>query len=87
LFTLNGRMRFQVDLSEKNLQQFENQKLREIILGIENGQFCLTFAFAQTAGTVVDLRWPNYAVAIQDGVEAYPLRHCMPSEKLSLREA
>jgi hypothetical protein len=64
LFTLNGRMRFHLNLDAQSLNQFKSQKLREIILTSEQDDFCLTFAFAQLGAKVIDLQWPNYVVAI-----------------------
>jgi hypothetical protein len=64
LFTLNGRMRFHLNLDAQSLDQFKSQKLREIILTSEQDDFCLTFALAQLGAKVIDLQWPNYVVAI-----------------------
>jgi hypothetical protein len=73
LYSLNGRVRFQLNLNQEALEQFEKQKLREIILTQDELQFNLSFAFSESSGKVIDLQWPNYVVAMQDGTEAYPL--------------
>lgn len=51
MYTLDGRMRFQLDLSIENEQRFLTDKLREIVLSAEDGAFWLTFIFG---GTGVD---------------------------------
>ena len=86
LYSLNGRVRFQLNLNQETLDQFEKQKLREIILTQDELQFNLGFAFSESPSKVIDLQWPNYVVAIQDGIEAFPLNSSIVDE-LSERKA
>src|SRR6185369_17991036 len=46
MFTLDGRMRFQLDLSADNEHRFRNEKLREIVLSSKDESFLLSFYFA-----------------------------------------
>ncbi len=54
MFTLDGRMRFQIALSEADEQRFLTQKLREIVLAQSGAGFALTFHFADDATTSTD---------------------------------
>jgi hypothetical protein len=49
MFTLDGRMRFQVALSPAQEQAFHTRKLLEIVLARRGAQFELSFAFAAQA--------------------------------------
>lgn len=46
LFTLDGRMRFQVALGADQEQRFRTAKLREVVLNSEGERFTLSFSFA-----------------------------------------
>lgn len=46
MYTLDGRMRFQLDLSAENEQRFREEKLREIVLTGQGTNFQLSFCFA-----------------------------------------
>lgn len=61
MYTLDGRMRFQLDLSAENEQRFLTEKLREIVLSAEGGAFWLTFIFAgpDTGASDADLKSAN----------------------------
>lgn len=76
MFTLDGRMHFELGLSAQDEQRFREGKLREIVLSREADRFVLTFSFATgaqaddaapTAADVAD--WPEY-VLVQDPVDA-----------------
>ncbi|MBE0548836.1 MAG: hypothetical protein IH627_14565 [Rubrivivax sp.] len=66
LFTLDGRMRFQVDLSPDIERRFREDKLREIVLAQgPNGEWALTFDFApenEPDSPSTDPDWPQYLV-------------------------
>lgn len=47
MYTLDGRMRFQINLTPEDEQRFRNEKLREIVLTAKAAQFQLSFHFAQ----------------------------------------
>jgi hypothetical protein len=49
MFTLDGRMRFQIALSAADEERFRTQKLREIVLAQSGGVFALTFHFVDDA--------------------------------------
>jgi hypothetical protein len=66
LFTLEGRLRFGIKLSEADELTFRNQKLREIQLHCIGSTYCLTMAFgderiASNPGDDAN-PWPDYFV-------------------------
>lgn len=73
MFTLDGRMRFEIDVNEANERRFRNEKLREILLTRSGDAFTLTFIFGDTgapaAESTADL--PEYVV-IDDAHESTP---------------
>lgn len=46
MYTLDGRMKFQLDLKPEDVLRFEQQKLREIVLANTAQGYCLSFCFA-----------------------------------------
>jgi hypothetical protein len=79
MFTLDGRMRFNLALSPVDEQRFRTEKLREIVLTSTNAQFVLSFMFAQgddandgdaadPSGAKPEL--PEYVLVIEDAPAA-----------------
>lgn len=66
LFTLDGRMRFKVDLPPEIEQRFRNDKLREIVLSqLPDGRWALIFDFSpagESDAAAADADWPEYLV-------------------------
>lgn len=66
LFTLDGRMRFKVDLSPDTERRFRQDKLREIVLAqLPDGGWALTFDFTpaqELDQSATDADWPQYVV-------------------------
>lgn len=66
LFTLDGRMRFKVDLSPETEHRFRHGRLREIVLAQgADGAWALTFDFTpadEIEPAAVDANWPEYVV-------------------------
>jgi hypothetical protein len=66
LFTLDGRMRFNVDLSPETEHRFRHGRLREIVLAQgADGAWALTFDFTraeESEPAAVDAEWPEYVV-------------------------
>lgn len=66
LFTLDGRMRFKVDLSPETERRFRQDKLREIVLAqLPDGAWALTFDFTpahELDQSATDADWPQYVV-------------------------
>ena len=46
MYTLDGRMRFEVNLSTEDLERFKTLKLNEVILNLAGDLFTLNFSFA-----------------------------------------
>lgn len=69
LFTLDGRMRFELGLGEADEARFRTQRLREIVLSREAGRFWLSFTFAPTGDAAAGDdagQWPEYVVVAPD---------------------
>ncbi len=49
MFTLDGRLRFQLDLTDEQERRFREDKLREIVMTSQAGELALTFSFAGAA--------------------------------------
>ena len=54
LFTLDGRMRFELGLAEEDEARFRQEKLREISLEKRAGSYLLRFVLSAAAGTAKD---------------------------------
>jgi hypothetical protein len=69
LFTLDGRMRFKVDLSPETEQRFRHGRLREIVLAQgPDGGWALTFDFTPAepdGAAATDPDWPEYLVVTE----------------------
>lgn len=48
MYTLDGRMRFQLNLSDEDFHRFQTWKLHEVILSAMGEQFTLNFSFVDT---------------------------------------
>lgn len=75
MFTLDGRMHFELGLAPRDEQRFREDKLREIVLSREGERFVLTFAFGAAPEPALERRataeaqaeWPEY-VLVQEPV-------------------
>jgi hypothetical protein len=72
MFTLDGRMRFEINLSTEDLARFKTMKLNEIILKSVVDQFALSFSFEgdnthlkPSNSEFVDSQLPEYIVIDQ----------------------
>jgi hypothetical protein len=81
MFTLDGRMRFQLDLSPDQERRFREDKLREIVMTSAADELALTFSFAIADGADPTTRssadamtdeFPEYLVVIDDPVPVPP---------------
>lgn len=63
MYTLDGRMRFQINLTPQDELRFRNEKLREIVLGAQAGRFQLSFHFAQADDAAPEPDTPADATA------------------------
>ena len=66
LYTLDGRMRFDMEISEGNERRFAEEKLKEIQLRRDQQGFCLLFSFGEPAdqgGLSAEL--PEYVVLVE----------------------
>lgn len=85
MFTLDGRMRFQLDVSGDDERRFRDERLREIVLTSVQGRFMLSFYFASDASDIgaagtdeprtalADLpaeELPEYVLVLDDDVPA-----------------
>lgn len=80
MFTLDGRMRFQLNLGAGDEQRFRHDKLREIVLASKGSTFTLSFHFADADGAEEEAQpavaasadLPEYVVVTQDDPAAMP---------------
>lgn len=84
MYTLDGRMRFQINLEPGEEERFRNEKLREIVLAPKAGTFQLSFYFAQNAPDDADdapapesrtaspAELPEYIVVSSDAAPTMP---------------
>jgi hypothetical protein len=67
LFTMEGRLRFQLKLDEQFTQRFADLRLREVVLMNQGEQYSLQFSFLDEGEVEApDARdeWPEYLVAL-----------------------
>ena len=66
MYTLEGRLHFDVKLSEEDEYHFRNEKLREIVLSHDVHGFNLTFSFGQAEEPLLDsAELPEYIMVIE----------------------
>lgn len=78
LFSMEGRLRFQLILDEQFTQHFAHLRLREVVLVQKNGQYVLQFSFldeGETESKEGSDEWPEYLVALDPQLQvASPLQ-------------
>jgi hypothetical protein len=97
MYTLDGRMKFQLQLNESDLDRFQNSKLREIVLCRNADRYQLTFTFDQ-AGTLdegelstesapTQAEFPEYLLILpkEEGIPPGMVMHTMPPPQPSLQ--
>lgn len=70
MFTLDGRMHFELKLADEDLLRFKELKLMEVVLSLQEHFYVLSFSFSPKESTEVtlmvepaaDTAWPNYLV-------------------------
>ncbi|MEJ6021955.1 hypothetical protein [Ramlibacter sp. PS4R-6] len=73
MYTLDGRMRFQVALTPQDEERFRNEKVREIVLARPLGQgrsFELAFHFSQEGEVAAPIPAPSAALPVYLRVES-----------------
>ena len=67
MYTLEGRIRFRLSISPADEERFRQQKLREIVLSGQAGQYTLGFMFAQDdAAAAAAEALPEYVIVHDD---------------------
>ena len=93
MYTLDGRIRFELALSEEDEQRFRTDKLRELVLKSEADEFILIFSFADasaedTAPSPVlgDGDTPEYVIVLEETLPtlAPPAQQPLPQAHLNL---
>jgi len=75
MFTMDGRMRFDLNLGEEQQVSFKERKLQEIVLRSVGEQFTLSFSFSsgqalsEEGAAESESLWPEYVVIRQDEVD------------------
>jgi hypothetical protein len=78
MFTMDGRMRFELNLSEVDQARFNECKLQEIVLRSVGEQFTLSFSFSADKKTEseepleADSPWPQYVVVRAEEIGVNP---------------
>jgi hypothetical protein len=71
MYTLDGRMRFKINLAPQDEERFAKARLQEIVLRGAGQQFSLSFSFgdepALAATQAADAVWPQYVLLQQEG--------------------
>jgi hypothetical protein len=71
MFTLDGRIKFDIELAEGDLQHFQGSKLREIVLGRNSTDYFLTFQFGDAeAGAATGEDLPEYILVVESDAAA-----------------
>jgi len=66
MFTLDGRIKFDIGLGESDLQHFQGSKLREVVLGRSNTDYFLTFQFGDAdTGSSTGEDLPEYILVVE----------------------
>jgi hypothetical protein len=72
MFTMDGRMRFDLNLGEEQQVRFKERKLQEIVLRSVGDQFTLSFSFSSSQAQSEEVAaeggalWPEYVVIRHD---------------------
>lgn len=89
MFTLDGRMRFELQLGPSDEARFHHEKLLEVVLSGDGSAYLLSFRFGGSAETPVtqpDAELPQYLVIVpQDTAATAPLPapdHALPDHAL-----
>ncbi|MBS0347726.1 MAG: hypothetical protein JSR69_14855 [Proteobacteria bacterium] len=81
MYTLDGRMKFQLNLTDADVQRFKENKLREIVLTQTQEGYRLSFTFAdpqasdtESADSSLDDSGdlPEYVLVSEDGLPSHP---------------
>jgi|GEM_PF-226449 len=84
MYTLDGRMRFDLNLSEDDMMRFKTWKLHEVILSSQGERFTLNFSFIDAkgkvnvealetpAGEALGALLPEYVLIDEDSVPSSP---------------
>ena len=66
MYTLDGRLRFDVGLSPEEENRFRNEKLKEILLTRDAAGFCLLFSFGEVdENTAPRAEMPHYVLLVE----------------------
>lgn len=91
MFTLDGRLRFEINLSPEDLARFKTMKLNEIILKSVQDQFALNFSFESDSAQLkpsnsefIDSQLPEYIVVDQTAVPNLSTQQLPQREALAL---
>lgn len=86
MFTLEGRLRFEIELSADDENCFRSQRLREIQLLINGEQYMMTMLMSDSAASASEMGlqapWPDYFVLRDE-----PLRNLEPHPSLEVDQS
>lgn len=70
MFTLNGRLRFDVALTPGDEQRFRDERIKEIVLSRDGQGFFLVFSFGEAEGVSGTSEFPEYLMILEPTILA-----------------
>lgn len=65
MYTLDGRLRFDVGLAPEEERCFREEKLKEVVLSRDAQGFCLAFLFGEGAESAEASEFPHYLIVVE----------------------
>ena len=88
MYTLDGRLRFQINLSPQDEMRFTHFRLLEVVLSGAMQQFSLSFSFgeesSQSSPLPVVEEWPQYVVFHQSEEGAKVMDSQLQTQKMNM---
>ncbi len=70
MYTLDGRLRFEVALTPGDEQRFREEKIKEIVLSRDAQGFFLIFSFGEEEGVSKTAEFPDYLMIVEPNILA-----------------
>lgn len=70
MYTLDGRLRFEVALTSGDEQRFREEKIKEIVLSRDTQGFFLIFSFGEEEGVSNTSEFPDYLMILEPNILA-----------------
>lgn len=70
MYTLDGRLRFDVTLTPGDEQRFRDEKIKEIVLSRDAQGFFLIFSIGEEEGVSSTSEFPEYLIILEPSILA-----------------